>query len=123
MQHFLLIWTAASKSGSMILGLQPLPFESIVLSAVIGATSLLVHIVQVKIPDTLFAKLEEKIGLDSPDSTAVVDGLFAKLGDKVKLKDDDSDDNYQRLEDGEEPNGSPQNMNPRPVTAGSNMQP
>lgn len=44
--------------------------------------------------------MDEKIGIDQPNATKIVDGVFSKLSDKLAVKDDEhteDDDNYQRM--------------------------
>ena len=76
----------------------PLPFEVMCIATIIGSLSLLMHIVQVKIPLGPFEKLEEKIGIESGNATQVADSVFAKISAKLKREDDDSDDdNFKRI--------------------------
>lgn len=50
LEHFMLFWSGTTKTGALILGMGPLPFEVLVISALIGSLSIVMHIIQVNIP-------------------------------------------------------------------------
>ena len=71
-EHMLIIWSGTTVTGGKILGMAPLPFEVMIISSLIGAFSIVIHVVQVKIPLPLFEKLDEKIGIDSEKGAQMV---------------------------------------------------
>lgn len=80
--------------GAAILGMVPLDFSAHLISILIGAFSIVVHIIQLKIPINKFAELNDKIGLDKEGASNMVDGIFAKLGDRLKNEEEEDDDDY-----------------------------
>lgn len=100
-QHLMFIWSATTATGSKILGLYPLPFEYMVISTLIGSLSLIIHMIQTKIPLKAFDSLEQKVGLESGNATQVADGFIHKVLGCMKCNknddDDDDDDNFVRL--------------------------
>lgn len=78
--------------GAAILGMVPLDFSAQLISIIIGAFSIVVHIIQLKIPINKFVELNDKIGLDKEGASNMVDGIFAKMADKLKNEEEDDDD-------------------------------
>ena len=103
-QHVMLWWAGSTDTGAVILAMAPLPFGALVASAMIGAFSIVIHIVQTKFPLTHFIKLDEKIGIDDPASLEKVNGFISNMKDNVLKKTktqlmNDEDDDYRRYEE------------------------
>lgn len=81
LQHLLLMWAGLDGKDSKVLNMSALPFVSWIIALALGAFTLVVHIIIVKIPTGPFEKFEALIGLDSPHATAFVDKVFGKLSD------------------------------------------
>ena len=108
LEHVMLVWASTSATGSAILGMTALPPEVLLISVAIGALSLGIHALHVKyIPLTHFEKLDKMIGLDLPQGNAAgkIDNLFSKIKNRVgnTNADDDDDDAYHRMPNGESP--------------------
>lgn len=69
-------------------------------SVLIGSVSLVVHIIQTKIPREKFDELNKTIGLDAEDASKLVDGVYGKIYGKISMKEDgENDDDYKRVQD------------------------
>lgn len=100
-QVLMLLWCNTSV-GSTILGMTPMSFELWVISILIGAFSLVVHIIQIKVPMDQFIALNKKIGLDEDGANEAVDNIYGKIYGKLKHEDEDADDNFVRIKEAPE---------------------
>lgn len=70
-QHFMLFWSSNSLTGAAILGMAPITLPMQIIAVVIGAFSLVVHVIHVKfIPVESFITLDDKIGIEKEDGNA-----------------------------------------------------
>lgn len=53
-----------------------------------------------KVPREKFDNLNKLIGLDSDNAANVINGVYGKIYGKIDMPNDDTDDNYVRVQDG-----------------------
>lgn len=96
-QHFMLFWSSTSVTGAAILGMAPIGMGLQIIAVVIGAFSIVIHVIHVKfIPVDKFIELDKKIGIEEMNGQAA--GLIDKICSCLKSRVPVDDDDYERMD-------------------------
>ena len=93
----MLFWSSTSVTGAAILGMAPIGMGLQIIAVVIGAFSIVIHVIHVKfIPVDKFIKLDKKIGIEEMNGQAA--GLIDKICSCLKSRVPVDDDDYERMD-------------------------